>query len=180
MVVFMLKEVSCETTYDLRHDQEMNAPMTIRRAAPADLAIIATHRRRMFEDMGHADLPMLKASEPLYTQWLKERLENGRYLGWLATSSDGAVIAGAGLWLLDWPAGILDIGTFRGYIFNVYTEPAHRKRGIARQLMQAIKDHCAAEGIRVISLHASTEGRSVYEALGFIPTNEMRYIQPPE
>jgi ribosomal protein S18 acetylase RimI-like enzyme len=158
----------------------MNDPITIRRAVPADLAIIARHRLRMFEDMGHADLAMLKASVPFYTAWLKERLENGRYLGWFACAGDGEVIAGAGLWLLDWPPGILDVAPFRGYLFNVYTEPAFRKRGLARRLIQAIKDHCAAEGIRVISLHSSTEGRSTYDATGFVPTNEMRYIQPEE
>ena len=151
---------------------------TIRRATPPDLATIAMHRRRMFEDMGHADDPVLVAAEPLYTRWLKERLENGRYLAWFITMNDGMVVAGAGLWLLDWPAGILGTEPYRGYILNVYTEPPFRKRGFARQLVEAILAHCAAEGIRVVGLHASTEGRSVYEALGVKPTNELRLITP--
>jgi GNAT superfamily N-acetyltransferase len=131
----------------------------------------------MFEDMGHTGDPVLAAAEPLYTLWLKERLKNGRYLAWFITT-DGGVAAGAGLWLLDWPAGILGTEPFRGYILNVYTEPAFRKRGYARRLVEAIMAHCTAEGIRVIGLHSSMEGRSVYEALGFKPTNEMRFIVP--
>jgi GNAT superfamily N-acetyltransferase len=156
----------------------MNDAFTIRRATPHDLATIAMHRRRMFEDMGHADDAVLVAAEPLYTRWLQERLENGRYLAWFITTTDRAVVAGAGLWLLDWPAGILGIEPYRGYILNVFTEPPFRKRGFARRLVEAIMAHCAAEGIRVIGLHASVEGRSVYEALGFKPTNEMRFIAP--
>jgi GNAT superfamily N-acetyltransferase len=156
----------------------MTDAFTVRQAVPADLDTIASHRRRMFEDMGHAASPVLKAAEPLYTRWLEERLANGRYLGWFIVAPDGIVVAGAGLWLLDWPAGILDIAPYRGYVLNVYTEPAFRKRGLARRLVQAIKEHCAAQGMRVIGLHASTEGRSIYEALGFQPTNEMRVILP--
>ena len=88
------------------------------------------------------------------------------------------VVAGAGLWLMDWPAGILDIAPYRGYLFNVYTEPAHRRNGLAGRLVRTIMVHCKEHGMRVIGLHASAEGRGVYEALGFKPTNEMRYIAP--
>lgn len=128
--------------------------------------------------MGHADDPLLKAAEPHYTRWLEERLTNDHYRAWLVVDADGNVLAGAGLWLMDWPAGILDIAPYRGYLFNVFTEPAHRRRGYARRLVRAIMDHCGHEGIGVIGLHASEDGRSVYEALGFKPTNEMRYIAP--
>ena len=154
----------------------MTEPSTIRRATLRDLGIIAAHRRKMFEDMGHAGSVVLKAAEPLYTRWLEERMENGRYLGWLAATPDGKVVAGAGLWLLDWPAGILGTAPYRGYILNVYTEPTHRKRGLARLLVEAIMDHCRSQGMDVVGLHASEEGRSIYEALGFKPTNEMRII----
>lgn len=156
----------------------MTASCTIRRGTPADLPIIAHHRRRMFEDMGHEDDPQLKAAEPLYTRWLEERLANDRYRAWLAADERGSVVAGAGLWLMDWPAGFMDISPFRGYLFNVYTEPDFRRQGLAARLVRAIMDHCAEEGIRVIGLHASEHGRSVYESLGFKPTNEMRYIAP--
>ncbi len=157
-------------------DPAMADAFIIRRATTHDLTTVALHRKRMFEYMGHADDPVLAAAEPLYTRWLQERLENGRYLAWFVTAGEDAVVSGAGLWLLDWPAGILGTEPYRGYILNVYTEPQYRKRGLARQLIETILAHCAAEGIRVIGLHASEEGRSVYEALGFKPTNEMRLI----
>jgi GNAT superfamily N-acetyltransferase len=133
----------------------------------------------MFEDMGFADTGILDAQEIGFRDWLRERLHNGRYRGWFAVNAGGAVVSGAGLWLLDWPPGPTGIAPFRGYILNVYTEPAYRKRGLARSLVQAIIEWCHAQGIYAISLHASDEGRPIYESLGFVQTNEMRLFKSP-
>jgi GNAT superfamily N-acetyltransferase len=59
-------------------------------------------------------------------------------------------------------------------ILNVYTEPEFRRRGIARQIVVTILDWAQQRGLRTINLHASNEGRSLYEKLGFEATNEMR------
>jgi GNAT superfamily N-acetyltransferase len=59
-------------------------------------------------------------------------------------------------------------------VLNVYCEPPHRRRGLARALMDAILDWCRERSISRVSLHASDEGRPLYEGLGFTATNEMR------
>jgi GNAT superfamily N-acetyltransferase len=105
-------------------------------------------------------------------------LGNGTYQGWLMTAPDGSVVAGAGLWLMEWPPGVRDLSKYRGYVFNVYTERAHRKKGFSHSLMQALLDACAAQGVHVVCLHASPEGKHGYEALGFTPTDEMRILLP--
>ena len=64
----------------------------------------------------------------------------------------------------------------RGWIQNVYTEAEFRRRGLARRLMEAVIAWCRVEGFRTVSLHASLEGRSLYESMGFRATNEMRLI----
>jgi hypothetical protein len=40
--------------------------------------------------------------------------------------------------------------------------------------MQIILEWIKAYGMRSVNLHASEEGRALYEKLGFAPTNEMR------
>ena len=60
------------------------------------------------------------------------------------------------------------------YILNVYTEPGHRRQGLAHQLIAEILAWCRAQDIPRASLHASPFGRSVYQRLGFAQTNEMR------
>ena len=59
-------------------------------------------------------------------------------------------------------------------IVNVYTEPAYRRRGLARRLMIAMLDWLRQQGYGTVSLHASDYGRPLYESLGFKVTNEMR------
>ena len=64
-------------------------------------------------------------------------------------------------------------------IVNVYTEPAYRRRGLARRLMVAMLEWAHGEGYGTVSLHASDFGRSLYESLGFKATNEMRLQLKP-
>jgi len=40
----------------------------------------------------------------------------------------------------------------------------------------AMLDECRAQGLKRVSLHASPAGQSIYETLGFKPTNEMRLV----
>jgi ribosomal protein S18 acetylase RimI-like enzyme len=80
---------------------------------------------------------------------------------------------------MDWPAGYFDWSTYRGYIFNVYTNPEHRRKGLGRMVVQAALDWSAAKGIHYVSLHASDFGKSLYESMGFKPTNEMRIVLAP-
>jgi GNAT superfamily N-acetyltransferase len=85
------------------------------------------------------------------------------------------VVAGGGLIvrrLLPRPGNLQ--GGAEGYILNVYTEPEHRRRGLARELMEVILAWCRENHIARITLHASEEGRALYEGLGFVPTDEMR------
>jgi GNAT superfamily N-acetyltransferase len=91
----------------------------------------------------------------------------------LVTAPDGSIAAGAAIWVMDWPAHMIGSGP-RGNILNVYTVEAYRRRGLARELMQAIVDWCRENGIDTVVLHASPSGRSLYDSMGFTPTNEMR------
>jgi GNAT superfamily N-acetyltransferase len=76
--------------------------------------------------------------------------------------------------LCPWPANPRDPCTQRAVILNVYTEPEFRKRGIARFIMMTILTWLKEQGLRSVNLHASAEGRRLYEKLGFEATNEMR------
>lgn len=69
----------------------------------------------------------------------------------------------------------------KGYIWGVYVAPDHRGRGTGRALTQAMVEHLRVAGCTQVHLHASPAGRSVYEGMGFAPSNEMRLLlSPPE
>ena len=152
----------------------MTDVITIRQATMSDIDQIVTHRRRMFEDMGNKDTGALSRMEAAFRPWLIDHIRREVYRSWLACTDDNKVVAGTDVWLMDFPPGQFDISLYRGYILNVYTHPDYRRRGLARQLVQCCTDWCYANDVQIVTLHASDEGRKVYEGLGFTPTNEMR------
>jgi ribosomal protein S18 acetylase RimI-like enzyme len=58
-------------------------------------------------------------------------------------------------------------------ILNVYVEPAWRRRGVGEALMRSLLRALAERKVTRIVLHASDDGRRLYERLGFVSTNEM-------
>jgi GNAT superfamily N-acetyltransferase len=147
---------------------------TIRQATIEDVPIITAHRRAMFQDMRSAPDSVLDDMSEKFAPWAEAKMRAGEYLGWFAIAADGAVGAGAGLWIMDWPPHILGRSQRRGNILNVYTEPQFRRRGLARRLTQTALDWCRDHGVDTVILHASDQGRAIYENMGFQPTNEMR------
>jgi GNAT superfamily N-acetyltransferase len=102
------------------------------------------------------------------------RLADGSYRHWLALDGPDRVCGGGGVLLFPWPASPKDSCPLRAMILNVYTEPEFRKQGIARQIMLTILAWVKKQGLRSVNLHASKQGRHLYEKLGFEATNEMR------
>jgi GNAT superfamily N-acetyltransferase len=149
---------------------------SIRRATLDDLDAIVAQRRGMSEELRVGDMPALDSSLVRFEQWLRPRMKSGEYLGWLAVSPEGQVVAGVGLWLVEWFPSLRSKYSLRGYILNVYTDLEHRKQGLARRLTQTALDWCRSNGVDIIALHASPYGRPLYESLGFLPTSEMRII----
>lgn len=147
---------------------------TLRRATTTDLDTLVEHRRAMFEDMGYTDQAAMRSMASKFRVWLLARMNAGDYVAWLVAAPNGSIAAGAGLWLMDWPPHMVGQGVRRGNILNVYTHPDFRRRGLARDLMKAALDWCRQNAIDTIILHASAEGRTLYESMGFRPTNEMR------
>lgn len=147
---------------------------TLREAGPDDLATILHHRRSMFRDMGEGTVEQLDRMAEAARPLLAQALAKGWYRHWLVLDGAGRVAGGGGVLLCPWPANPLDPCTERAVILNVYTESEFRRRGVARQVMHVILDWIKARGLRAANLHASHEGRRLYEELGFKPTNEMR------
>jgi ribosomal protein S18 acetylase RimI-like enzyme len=160
----------------------MTAAFSIRRAVASDIHELARHRAVMFRDMGKLGLDLEAPLREATAGYLRGALPRGEYLAWVAEDAAAATIGGAGAQLrpiLPRPppeeedGDDLELGP-EAIVLNVYVEPAWRRRGVAEALMRALLDDLAARGIRRIVLHASADGRRLYERLGFAPTNEMR------
>jgi GNAT superfamily N-acetyltransferase len=146
----------------------------IREATLGDMEILLHHRRCMFTDMGGAYEEQVEPILAAAREYLETALPDASYKGWLAESDDGKVVGGGGLVIAVWPGYINEKRARRAWILNMYTEPEFRKQGIARQILNTIVEWCRAEGFGNVSLHASNDGRALYESAGFIASNEMR------
>src|SRR5438132_13958736 len=106
----------------------------IRRATAQDADIVARHRARMFQDMGDVSGDAFEILRAKARARLKEWLDSGDYVGWLATPADQPeiVVGGAGVQLqpiLPRPVNASTVGERRqGPAVNVCTEPHWRRR----------------------------------------------------
>ena len=157
----------------------------IRPATLADVDALARHRVGMYRDMGHIpeseEARFLEAS----AAYFRVALASGEYLAWLAfpSTSPEEIVAGAGLIvrpMIPRPGTTGGIEVRDAQVVNVYTEVGWRRRGIAARLMRNLLEYTTANHLNRVSLHASDDGRPLYESLGFVPTNEMRLAPPAE
>jgi GNAT superfamily N-acetyltransferase len=151
----------------------MGEAAKIRIATLNDIPELLCHRRGMYEDMGYDHeeslAAMLRTSEP----YLHAAMTNGTLHAWLA-AVENRVVGGGLIIVSPWLSHPYDQQCRQATVLNVYVYPEFRRRGIARQLMQTMIDWCRKEEFVNLSLHASKQGRPLYESMGFEPTTEMR------
>jgi ribosomal protein S18 acetylase RimI-like enzyme len=165
---------------------DLDMTFQVREATVGDIPLIARHRAAMFRDMGrlppHREAALVDAT----ADYLRGALPRGEYLGWVAQSvvPPAEPIGGAGVQLrsiLPRPGaagGGIELGP-EAIVLNVYVDPAWRRRGVGEALMRSLLTALAGRAVRRIVLHASDDGRRLYERLGFVPTNEMRLEAAP-
>ena len=131
----------------------------------------------MFFDMGYFNKAEAQVIETNSLPLLREMLASGEYRGWLV-EFEGQIVAGGGMILRRLLPRLGSIsGGREAYILNMYTEHEHRRKNLARQIMQVMIDWCQENNIGRVSLHASDEGRPLYESMKFKTTNEMMLHQ---
>nr|WP_256444568.1 GNAT family N-acetyltransferase [Aquihabitans sp. G128] len=112
---------------------------------------------------------------------MAERTESGRLHTWFAEVDDRAVGL-ASVVLHDLPPRPEEERTLVGHLLHVWVDPAHRRLGIGRALTTACLAAGPELGVRAFSLHATEDGRPLYEQLGFepVPTWMERPGPPPQ
>ena len=158
----------------------MTDDLPLREATPADIAVLVSHRRRMFEDMSAVRgeplaLADLDAMDAAYGLHLRAHLTDGTLRAWVVEAGRRIVASGAVSFSV-WLPRPNDLTERLAYLHSVYTEPEFRRHGLARRIVRTAIDACRAAGLRRLTLHASDSGRPLYELLGFLSTNEMRLV----
>jgi GNAT superfamily N-acetyltransferase len=142
--------------------------MKVRPATLDDVDVLVHQRVAMFTDMG-VPLDASVVGDD-YRRWLEAMIPAGIYRAWVVESGagdPGSVVAGGGITILPWPPGPSYLGGRLAFVYNLYAEPAHRRQGLGRLVMETIHAWCRAEGISSAALNASREGQPLYEAMGY-------------
>jgi GNAT superfamily N-acetyltransferase len=146
------------------------ASWRVRRATPEDLESLVRLRMALFAEL---DLEQTaKDGAPLVAAtriYLGDALTTGRFHAWLAETDAREAVACSGLVFLERPPAPGALDAREGYVLNMYTAPAWRGKGIARALMETLMAHARELHLHKLFLHASDDGRPLYERLGFRP-----------
>lgn len=105
--------------------------------------------------------------------WFNRAMREDAGFGWIA-EADGGNVGGLSMSLLltqpqyRAPRGLLVS------LWGLFVEPEWRGRGIATRLVREAVSFAEARDFELVTLHAATMARPIYERLGFEPTSEMR------
>lgn len=152
-----------------RHDVDVAATSTnrARLAVDSDVDEIVRLRRLMFEEMG------LDTSsdgwEAAARDVIRRELAAGHMVAIVIDAPDGTgglVASGIVQFDIGLPSpGIESSG--RAYISSMSTDRDWRGRGFAGDILAELLDECDNRGVTTVGLHATPQGRSIYERSGF-------------
>ncbi|MEH2142223.1 GNAT family N-acetyltransferase [Nostoc sp.] len=90
---------------------------------------------------------------------------------------DTQIIATSGLVFFQRPPYNSNLSGLEAYVMNVYTIPMWRGQGIPTALLKEIISFVRATEAKRLWLHATEDGKRIYEKLSFVSTSkEMEII----
>ena len=139
-----------------------------------DLDLLVDHRLLMWKEI-HPDMTeRVEQSRELTRKWIGSKISEGSLTSLIVKNSEGRVV-GSGCILVKEDQPRPGSSQMRyPYLLSMYTLPEYRKIGVASSIVKESIKWSRDNGFDRISLHASNQGKSVYEKFGFQQTNEMR------
>ncbi|MFW9971023.1 MAG: GNAT family N-acetyltransferase [Candidatus Odinarchaeota archaeon] len=140
---------------------------SLRKATLNDLEKLIDFRVKFLEEIQTppSDMDMEIFRNEL-KDYLLDKIPCNEFIAWLA-ESDNEVIATSGLSFLQKPPHFINITGKFAYIMNMYTIPKWRRKGIASALLEKLLEEIKKKGIQSVTLHATQDGRPLYENYGF-------------
>jgi ribosomal protein S18 acetylase RimI-like enzyme len=154
----------------------------VRRAGPDDAGELMRLRTVMLESLPGAgtmpDGPWRAEGAAVFRRQLADPAD--RLAAFVVDRPDAAALAACVVGAIDERLPNPLDGPYRGYVYNVATDPAYRRRGYSRACMDALLRWYDQRGLRVVFLHASPDGRPLYTSLGFALLEDpaMRWVNP--
>jgi len=141
--------------------------MNFRKADKNDMQYLVAYRKQQLIDEG---APLDIDIDNALSDYFTSSISDGSLIVWLAI--DGKeVVATSGICFYRLPPTDSNPSGRVAYVTNVYTLPNYRKQGIASHLLKLVIDEAIELEYKLVRLHASMAGKSIYSKMGFIDTD---------
>ena len=164
-------------------DNTQAQPFVVRRAVAADAVALTGLRALMLSDMG-----MPGVGDPGWRDnaqaWFARRLEDKDDFAAFVIDVPGRGVVSCAAGVCDRHApGPGNPGGVQGLVFNMSTDPRHRRHGYARACLEALLAWFREETeAKVINLNATSDGTALYREVGFTepryPALQLRLPRP--
>ncbi len=145
----------------------------IRMARNNEIDVIVRHRIEMLRSMGWSEERISKTKDAT-RRFLNEPWDPSIEIYFLLEHDE--VIGGCAVsFCIGLPTDKNPSGRF-AYLFNMFVEPEHRRKGLATALIRHITQLCRERGIEKMTLHDTKMSKNIYEREGFV-RSENYYIK---
>ncbi len=144
----------------------------LRQANLQDLEALIKLRLELLQETGNikSDSDTANLTEAA-RKYLGEKMPLGEFLAWVA-EEDSQIVATSGLVFFQRPPYNGNLSGLEAYVMNVYTIPMWRGQGIATALLKEIISFVRATEVKRLWLHATEDGKRIYNKLGFVLTSK--------
>ncbi len=150
----------------------MTTDSYVRQARVADAPALARLRWAFKQEDYEGDPPSPARSMDQAEQWIRERLDGGRWLAWVLEIGE-EICGHVFLHLVERIPEPYEENTPVGYVTNFYVVPSQRNRGLGTALLEALKLHARGLGMDVLIVWPSERSDPLYRRAGFQPSAEL-------
>ena len=145
--------------------------MQIREASIDDIDLLIRLRvdflleENKLQDVSEIDTFMKKLRD-YFSKWI-----TAKGFSAIVAEDNDEVCSTAFLSIVERPPRPANPSNLVGTIYNVYTYPQYRRKGIATKVLQSLLANAESLGVASVDLLATEDGKPLYEKLGFsVPT----------
>ena len=143
-----------------------------RKMTPADLdTFIRMRITQLREEGATEDIDLVPPLQDYY----RRHMADGSFVSWLALDGD-QIVGTSGMSFAEKPPYFSCPSGRIGLLSSMYTDPAYRRRGIAKELLRRVTEEARAYGCGCVQITASDMGVLLYTDFGFRKNgNYMQY-----
>ncbi|MCL2408532.1 MAG: GNAT family N-acetyltransferase [Oscillospiraceae bacterium] len=141
--------------------------MQIRKATIVDMDLLIKLRSDfLLSDVEGYSVQEVEVIREKNRSYFEKWIPSGNLLVFVAEDND-ETCSTAFLSIVERPPRNADTSNLVGTVYNVYTYPQYRRKGIATKVMAALLDEAKVLGVASVDLLATDDGKPLYEKLGF-------------